>query len=112
MLAKEGYQVTVTDKNKKSLDFIKFRCIRHKVKIKIVPYPIHEQFKNKYDIVMCFDVLEHVPDEEFDGVINKLKDLKNEKGQIMATVSFGAENAHPSHFDMTDEKKNLIMSLV
>jgi len=112
MLAKEGYQITLADKNKKELDFISFRFNKHKKKVKIVPFPIHPQFKNKYDVILCFDVLEHIPDKEFEGVINTIKSLKKDTGKVFATVSFGAENAHPSHFSMTENKKKLIMSLV
>lgn len=112
MLAKEGYQVTITEKNKKELEFISYRFNKHKLKIKIVPLPIHPQFKNKYDIVLCFDVLEHIPDEEFEETINTLKSLKKEGGRVFATVSFGAQDAHPSHFDATENKKKMIMDLV
>lgn len=112
MLAKEGYQVTIVEKNKKELDFISYRFKKHKLKVKIVPYPIHEQFKNKYDVVLCFDVLEHIPDSEFEQVINKIKSLKKPDGKVFATVSFGAQEAHPSHFEMTEKKKELIMDLM
>jgi 2-polyprenyl-3-methyl-5-hydroxy-6-metoxy-1,4-benzoquinol methylase len=112
MLAKEGYQITVIEKNKKELDFISYRFKKHKLKVKIVPLPIHEQFKNKYDIVLCFDVLEHIPDKEFESTINRIKSLKKSDGKVFATVSFGAQEAHPSHFEMTEKKKNLIMDLI
>jgi 2-polyprenyl-3-methyl-5-hydroxy-6-metoxy-1,4-benzoquinol methylase len=112
MLAQEGYQVTIVEKNKKEIDFISYRFKKHNLKVKIVPLPIHEQFKNKYDIVLCFDVLEHIPDKEFESTIDKLKSLKKPDGKVFATVSFGAEEAHPSHFEMTEEKKKLIMDLL
>jgi 2-polyprenyl-3-methyl-5-hydroxy-6-metoxy-1,4-benzoquinol methylase len=112
MLAREGYQVTIVEKNKKELDFISYRFKKHKIKVKIVPFPIHEQFKNKYDIILCFDVLEHIPEEEFEQTINKIKSLKKADGKVFATVSFGSQEAHPSHFEMTENKKNLIMDLI
>ena len=112
MLAQEGYQISIIEKNKKELDFISYRFKKHKLKIKIVPMPIHEAFKNKYDIVLCFDVLEHVPDKEFESTIKRIKSLKKPEGKVFATVSFGAQEAHPSHFEMTEKKKNLIMDLM
>jgi 2-polyprenyl-3-methyl-5-hydroxy-6-metoxy-1,4-benzoquinol methylase len=112
MLAQEGYQVTVMDKNEKALNFISFRHNKHKVKIKKVPLPLNPKFKNQYDVILCFDVLEHIPDEEFDEVINTLKSFKKPKAKFYATVSFGAENAQPSHFQGTEEKKKLILDLV
>ena len=112
MLAKEKYQVTVIEKNKKECAFISYRFKKHKLKVKFIPTPIHENFKNKYDVVLCFDVLEHIPDKEFESVINRIKSLKKADGKVFATVSFGSTEAHPSHFEMTEKKKELIMDLV
>jgi 2-polyprenyl-3-methyl-5-hydroxy-6-metoxy-1,4-benzoquinol methylase len=111
MLVSEGYQVTVMDKNKKSLDFISYRFEKRKKKVKIVPLPLHPQFKNKYDVILCFDVLEHIPDNEFKNVIEQIKSLKKEKGRVFATVSFGAQDIHKSHFDSSPEKEDLILGL-
>ena len=112
LLAKEKYVVTIVEKNKKELDFISYRFKKHKLKVKFVPMPIHENFKNKYDIILCFDVLEHIPDKEFESVINRIKSLKKADGKVFATVSFGAQEAHPSHYEMTEKKKKLIMDLM
>ena len=112
MLAQEKYQVTIVEKNKKELDFISYRFKKHNLRVKIVPFPIHKNFKNKYDIVLCFDVLEHIPDKEFESTINRIKSLKKSDGKVFATVSFGAQDAHPSHYEMTEKKKKLIMDLI
>jgi 2-polyprenyl-3-methyl-5-hydroxy-6-metoxy-1,4-benzoquinol methylase len=111
MLAKEKYIVTVAEPNKKANDFMSFRFRKHKLKVKFLPMPIHKDFKNKFDIIMCFDVLEHIHDEEFDKTIDLLKRLKKPDGKIFATVSFGAENIHPGHFKGSDEKNKKIMEL-
>jgi hypothetical protein len=111
MLAKEKYIVTVVEPNKKANDFMSFRFRKHKLKVKFLPMPIHKDFKNKFDIIMCFDVLEHIHDEEFDKTIDLLKRLKKPDGKIFATVSFGAENIHPGHFKGSDEKNKKIMEL-
>lgn len=112
MLAKEKYIVTVAEPNKKANDFISHRFKKHKLKIKKLPMPIHPEFKNQYDIILCFDVLEHIPDEKFDETIELLKKLKKPEGKIMASVSFGAQDSHPGHFDMSEEKKQKIMELL
>jgi 2-polyprenyl-3-methyl-5-hydroxy-6-metoxy-1,4-benzoquinol methylase len=111
MLAKEKYIVTVAEPNKKANDFMSFRFRKHKLKVKFLPMPIHKDFKNKFDIIMCFDVLEHIHDEEFDKTIDLLKRLKKPDGKIFATVSFGAENIHPGHFQGSEEKNKKIMEL-
>ena len=111
MLAKEKYIVSACDYNKKSIEFMQHRFTRHRLKVKTIQMPIHKDFKNKFDIILCFDVLEHVPDDQFDETIALLKGLLKPEGKIMATVSFGAQKHHPSHFDMTEDKKNKIMEL-
>jgi 2-polyprenyl-3-methyl-5-hydroxy-6-metoxy-1,4-benzoquinol methylase len=110
MLAKEGYIVTVADYNKKALDFIKFRFEKHRLKVKIIKLPVPE-IRNKYDIITCFDVLEHIPDEKFKEIIDLIKSLKKENALVFTTTSFGAQEFHPSHYDFTEEKAKLIKSL-
>lgn len=110
MLAKEGYQVTVVDYNKKALEFIKFRFEKHRVKVKIIELPVPE-IRNKYDVILCFDVLEHIPDEKFKDIIDLLKSLKKQDTRVFTTTSFGATDYHPSHYNYTEEKANLIKEL-
>ena len=115
MLAKEGYIVTTLEPNKKCNDFISLRFRKalngKMLKIKRLTYPLSPQIKNKYDLILCFDVLEHIPDEKFEEVINQIKGLKKAGGQMMSTVSFGAQDVHPMHFDLTPEKKDLLTEL-
>lgn len=110
MLAKEKYIVTVADYNKKALDFISYRFKKHRLKVKIIRLPVPE-IRNKFDVILVFDVLEHIPDEKFEETIKLLKSLKKPNGRIITTSSFGAQKFHPSHFDLTEKKKRLIMSL-
>ena len=111
MLAKEKYIVTACDYNKKSIEFMHHRFSKQRQKIKLVLMPIHKAFKNKFDIILCFDVLEHVPDEKFNETIELIKSLLKPGGKIMASVSFGAKDIHPGHYDMTEEKKNKLLEL-
>ncbi len=112
MLAREKYIVSACDYNKKSLDFISHRFTKRRQKVKVIPMPIHKDFKNKYDIIMCFDVLEHIPDDKFDETIDLIKSLLKPNGKVMATVSFGAKDIHPGHFEGSEEKNKKIMSLM
>ena len=112
MLAKEKYIVTACDPSKKAIEFMHHRFTKRRQKIKLLPMPIHKDFKNKFDIILCFDVLEHIPDDEFNKTIELLKSLLKPDGKIMASVSFGAKDIHPGHYDMTEEKKNKIMELI
>ena len=111
LLAKEGYMVTVCEPNKKTNEFMSLRFLKNHVKVKRISYPVSPQYTNKYDLILCFDVLEHIPDEKFKETIEVLKKFKKPGTQVLSTVSFGAQNVHPMHFDYTDEKKQLIEEL-
>jgi len=112
MLAKEGYIVTTYEPNKKANEFMSLRVVKNRVKLKRINYPIKSNFKNKYDVILCFDVLEHIPDEKFEETVNILEGLKKPGGQIMSTVSFGAQDVHPMHYDFTEDKRKLLTKLL
>ncbi len=111
MLAKEKYIVSACDLSKKANDFMSFRFEKHRQKIRRIPMPIHKDFKNKYDIILCFDVLEHIPDDQFDEVVDQIKSMLKPGGQVMASVSFGAKDIHPGHFEMSESKKKKLLEL-
>lgn len=112
MLAKEGYIVTTYEPNKKCNDFISLRFKKNKCKVKKLIYPLSEQIKNKYDVILCFDVLEHVSDEKFEETMNLLGTLKKPGGEILSTMSFGAQDRHPMHYDLTPEKEALLKKIL
>lgn len=112
MLAKEGYVVTVYEPNKKCNDFMVSRFGKNKCKLKRLHYPLSDQIKNKYDVVLCFDVLEHIPDNLFESTLNRIESLLKPGGQILSTVSFGAQDIHPMHYDLTPEKDALLRKLL
>ena len=47
----------------------------------------------------------------FNKTIDLIKGLKKPEGKVV-TVSFGAKDIHPGHFEGSEEKKNKIMELV
>ena len=112
MLAKEGYIVTTYEPNKKCNDFISLRFKKNKLKVKKLAYPISDKIKNKYDVILCFDVLEHIPDEKFEEVMNLLGRLKTPGGEILSTISFGAQDIHPMHYDLTPEKEAILKKVL
>ena len=99
LLRKEGYKnITLFDLDTSFAEFL-FK----KKGYNLVPFK-----EKKYDIILCFDVLEHL-EEDFTETINHLKKLKKDK--IFITASFGNNGFHPMHFDGTDEKKKMIEEL-
>jgi len=104
LLAKEGYiDITLYDLNSK---FAEFRFKKHKLNFYNIDY------KQKYDIILCFDVLEHLDDKEYEDTIKLFKKLIKSNGEILATVSFGKGNMHPMHFEGSDKKVKMLKELM
>lgn len=110
MLADVGYDVSMTDYEGYTFDFAKFRSKKRGLNIKY--YDIEKPIDEKFDIILAFDVLEHVPDDQFKNTINRLKSLKQNGGKILTTISFGSQNGiHPMHYESSPEKFELIKQL-
>ena len=70
--------------------------------------PIHD----KFDIIIAFDVLDHIPTDEFDKTIELLKSLKADGGKILTTTNFGTQGGlYPMHYESSPEKLKLIERL-
>ncbi len=109
-LANAGYDVSITDYDSYTSRFARFRAKKRGLNIKF--YDVEMPIDDKFDIILAFDILEHVPDSEFEKTIYLLKSLKRDGGKIITTVSFGTQGGiHPMHYDETDEKRKLIEQL-
>lgn len=110
MLAEAGYDVSMTDFEGYTSEFAKFRAKKRGLNIKF--YDIEMPINDKFDIILVFDVLEHVPDKEFEKTIYLLKSLKQNGGKILTTISFGTQGGlHPMHYETSPEKIKLIGTL-
>ncbi len=110
MLAHAGYAVAMTDFEGYTFDFAKFRAKKRGLNIKC--YDIEKPIDDKFDIILAFDVLEHVPDDQFKDTINRLKSLKQNGCKILTTVNFGTQNgSHPMHYESSPEKIELLKQL-
>lgn len=111
MLADAGYDVSMVDYEGYTFDFAKFRTKKRGLNIKY--YDVEKPIDDKFDIILAFDVLEHVPDDQFKDTINRLKSLKQNGCKIFTSVSFGNQNGtHPMHYESSQEKIELMKELV
>lgn len=110
MLAEKGYDVSIADYDGYTSEFAKFRIKKRGLNIKF--YDIEMPIDDRFDIILTFDVLEHVPDKEFEKTIHLLKNLKRNGGKILTTISFGTQRGtHPMHYESSPEKIRLIETL-
>ncbi len=109
-LTKAGYITAMADYESYTSQFARFRTKKRGLDIKF--YDIEQPINDKFDIILAFDVLEHVPDTEFEKTINLLKSLKSKDGKIITTVAFGTQNGiHPMHYEESPRKVELIKKL-
>lgn len=110
MLAEAGYDTSMTDYDGYTSEFARFRAKKRGLNIKF--YDVEMPIQDKFDIILVFDVLEHIKDEEFEKTIHLLKSLKQDGGKILTTISFGTQGGlHPMHYDSSPEKIRLIKML-
>ena len=112
MLAQEGLDVTVADLDSYSLNFAEFRFKQHNVPAKFWRVDTEPKPTEKFDLILCFEVLEHLPKEELNKTIDLLKSLKAENGKILLSYNFGKTDVYPMHFDADVESLEKIKSLL
>ena len=108
MLAKEGIDVTVADLDSASLDFAEYRFKKHDLKGNFWRVDKEPTPTEKYNVIMCFDVLEHLTKDELIKTIEKLNSLKAKDCKIFMTTSFGKSTIHPMHFNLDDDVEKAI----
>lgn len=107
-------RVVAADLDSKTLDFAKFREAEHKYGIEFLEtdkeYP--NMAPEKFDVILCFDVLEHLPDDEFRATIERLKEMKADNCKVFLSITWGSSNSHPMHMEGADWKMKLVNELV
>jgi 2-polyprenyl-3-methyl-5-hydroxy-6-metoxy-1,4-benzoquinol methylase len=111
-LARAGFDVTLADLDSTTLNFAVFRAERHGVHLKVwksdvEPAPPDPQ----YDVILCMDVLEHLPKDILHDVVDKLVKLKHAGTEIIISAPFGRTAVHPMHMDLSDDTRQQIQRL-
>jgi 2-polyprenyl-3-methyl-5-hydroxy-6-metoxy-1,4-benzoquinol methylase len=111
-LARAGFDVTLADLDSKSLDFAVFHARRRGVQLKIWKSDVEPAPPDrKYDVIMCMDVLEHLPGEILHDVVDKLIKLKHARTEIVISAPFGRTATHPMHMDLSEDTRQQIRRL-
>ncbi|MEO7734425.1 MAG: methyltransferase domain-containing protein [Kofleriaceae bacterium] len=111
-LARSGHDVTLADLDSTTLNFAVFRAQQHGVKLKVWKSDVEPAPPDaKYDVIMCMDVLEHLPKDILHDVVDKLVKLKHARTEIIISAPFGRTSVHPMHMDLSDDTKQQIERL-
>jgi len=110
-LARAGYDVTMADFWNESFRFCQHRITDEKLEqnAKMITLEALKKSEDKYDVISCFDVFEHLGKEQFKSTLNMLKSKLNEGGRIVAKISFGSQGGmHPQHYEVDDEYRAIL----
>lgn len=111
-LARAGLDVTLADLDSTTLNFAVFRAERHAVQLKVWKSDVEPAPPDRrYDVIMCMDVLEHLPKDVLHDVVDKLVKLKHARTEIIISAPFGRTAVHPMHMDLSDDTKQQINRL-
>ncbi len=111
-LARAGHDVTLADLDSTTLNFAVFRAKQRGIQLKIWKSDVEAAPPDaKYDVIMCMDVLEHLPKDILHDVVDKLVKLKHARTEIIISAPFGRTSTHPMHMDLSDDTKQQIERL-
>lgn len=96
-LADRGYTVTAADVPGRTLDFVRDRAARHGRKVQLVEIrqDLPDFPAESFDVVVCLDVLEHVPNPE--EVLAGLARALRVGGAAVLRVTFERDELLPFH---------------
>lgn len=113
MLAKGGMDVTLADLDSVSLSFATHRFQKHNIPYKLWKTDIEETpIDTKFDIILFFDVAEHLPIKELEKVVEKLIKLKHSTTKVFTTQNFGKTKTYPMHYELDPERDKLMRRLL
>jgi len=111
-LARAGFDVTLADLDSETLRFAASRAERRKVPLKIWRSDLEAKAPvPKYDIILALDVLEHLPKDELDSVVDRLIQLKHPGTEVVISAPFGRTAMHPMHLDADEHTKQQVQRL-
>ena len=95
VFAEAGYSVTVADISDLLLGFAEFRCRKRGATVHTIDLKSQELPANAYDVAVCFDVLEHIPEPI--PVVHRIHRAMRRGGVVAIHAPFGHDPEHPMH---------------
>ncbi len=95
-LASQGYDVTLVDVDGPTFNFAKHRFERRGLKARFIESRDDlPELDTSYDAVLCFDVLEHLPNPE--EAVRRLVSALRPGGVLLQQGTFEDDGEHPCH---------------
>ena len=104
-----GFRVTLADIADPLRNFAKWRCERRGLAVRAIDLKRETLPKASYDVITCFDVLEHVPDPL--AAVRRMRDALRPAGLFFLYAPFGFDPERPMHVVHDDPVSRKIRSL-
>ena len=95
VFALHGFRVTLADVADPLRNFAKWRCERRGISAAAVDLKSETLPRRRYDVITCFDVLEHVPDPL--QAVKSMRDALRPGGVLFLYAPFGFDPDRPMH---------------
>ena len=104
-----GFDVTLADVADPLRQFARWRCERRGIRVREMDLKQQSIEPNRYDVITCFDVLEHVPDPL--AAVRRIRDSLRPGGVLFLYAPFGFDPERPMHVVHRDAVSPRIRSL-
>jgi 2-polyprenyl-3-methyl-5-hydroxy-6-metoxy-1,4-benzoquinol methylase len=99
-LASAGFDVTLADVSGPLLAFARWRCQNRGLDVRTIDLKKDPLPRQQYDAVLCFDVLEHVPNPV--ATLRRIRRSMRSNGLLFVHAPFGADEERPMHIVKKD----------
>ena len=104
-----GFDVTLADVADPLRTFAKWRLERRGIRVRDIDLKRQSIEPDRYDVITCFDVLEHVPNPL--GAVRRMRDALRAGGMLFLYAPFGDDPERPMHVVHDDSVSTRIRSL-
>lgn len=104
-----GFDVTLADIADPLRNFAKWRCERRGIRVRTIDLKHQGLEPAAYDVITCFDVLEHVPDPL--AAVRRMRDALRPGGTFFLYAPFGFDPERPMHVVHDDPVSPRVRSL-
>lgn len=104
-----GFRVTLADVADPLRNFARWRCERRGIPVRTIDLKHQSLERDRYDVVTCFDVLEHVPDPL--AALTTIRDALRPGGTLFLYAPFGLDPERPQHIVHDDSVLRRVRAL-
>ena len=104
-----GFRVTLADIADPLRNFARWRCERRGIPVRTIDLKTEALEPDRYDVITCFDVLEHVPDPL--DAVRRMRDALRVGGRFFLYAPFGLDPDRPMHVVHDDPVSTRIRAL-